>query len=37
MCMVNVSATLISDSGGGIQGVRELQNALREGKYIAVG
>ncbi len=36
MCMVNVSAKLIADSGGEIQGVRDLKTAMRGRKYVAV-
>ena len=36
MCMVNVSAKLIADSGGVIQGVRDLKTAMRGRKYVAV-
>jgi hypothetical protein len=36
MCMVNVSAKLIADSGGTIQGVRDLKTAMRGRKYVAV-
>jgi len=36
MCMVNVSAKLIADSGGEIQGVRDLKTVVRGRKYIAV-
>jgi hypothetical protein len=34
MCMVNVSAKLIADSGSAIQGVRDLKTAVRGRKYI---
>ena len=36
MCMVNVSAKLIADSGGEIQGVRDLKTAIRGRKYVTV-
>jgi putative transposase len=36
MCMVNVSAKLIADSDGAIQGVRDLKTVVRGRKYIAV-
>ena len=36
MCMVNVSAKLIADSDGEIQGVRDLKTVVRGRKYIAV-
>ena len=36
MCMVNVSAKLIADSGGEIQGVRDLKTAVRGRKYVTV-
>ena len=36
MCMVNVSAKLIADSGGEIQGVRDLKTVVRGRKYVAV-
>ena len=36
MCMVNVSATLIADSDGAIDGVRDLKTAMRGRKYIDV-
>jgi len=36
MCMVNMSAKLIADSGGKIQGVRDLKTAVRGRKYVAV-
>ena len=36
MCMVNVSAKLIADSGGEIQCVRDLKTVVRGRKYIAV-
>ena len=34
MCMVNVSAKLIADSDGEIQGVRDLKTVVRGRKYI---
>jgi len=36
MCMVNVSAKLIADSGGEIQGVRDLKTAIRGRKSVTV-
>jgi hypothetical protein len=36
MCMVNVSAKLIADSGGEIQGARDLKTVVRGRKYVAV-
>jgi putative transposase len=36
MCMVNVSAKLIADSGGEIHGVRDLKTAVRGRKYVTV-
>ncbi len=36
MCMVNVSAKLIADSDGAIQGVRDFKTAVRGRKYVAV-
>ena len=36
MCMVNVSAKLIADSDGEIQGVRDLKTVVRGEKYIDV-
>ena len=36
MCMVNVRTKLITDSDGGVQGVRNLKTVGRGRKYIAV-
>ena len=36
MCIVNVSAKLTINSGGAIQGVRDLKTVVRGRKYIAV-